>query len=523
MTAQTSDLVDISQSRAALGGRADMMLERAGWAAEIFRRYDRPMTMSIVESVASRAHELAGKYADWAVEETGFGVPAHKKLKNELTAQPLVDFYRNEDFVNRRIDAERKMVEIPRPAGVVLALTPSTNPIATINFKILISLMTRNAIVISPHPAASRCSADAVNELGRAAEAAGAPEGVIQIVEEPTIPLVEELMASPKTSVILATGGSRMVRAAYSSSNPAIGVGPGNAPVVVDSTADPDKTARRIVESKSFDNSALCTNESVVIALSDIDARLRQAFKQARAHVCNEDDVERLRRYLFHERGFNVECVGRDATWIAQECGIRVPENTLVLVAPVAQIGVEERLSMEKLCPVLAYHVVPGREQALTQSRAVLRLAGAGHSAAIHTRDEQFATRFAASAEIYRVVVNTPCSQGAAGFQTALAPTFTVGTGYFGRSSVGENIGPHHLVHWTRLAYNSEESEPFGNHHDIQPGFEGPLPRAPSDGVPGATQYQRPASSPAADGVGGVTRDELRRMIAEELRAILGK
>lgn len=523
MEQQISNLVDISQSRAALTGRADMMLERARWAAEIFRRYDRHMTMAIVDAVATCAHESAKKYADWAVEETGFGVAVHKKLKNELTARPLVDFYRDQDFVNRRIDENRKVVDIPRPAGVVLALTPSTNPIATTNFKILISLMTRNAIVISPHPAACACSVDAVRTLAKAAEAAGAPEGVIQIIEDPTIPLIEEFMGSPKTAVILATGGSKMVRSAYSSSNPAIGVGPGNAPVMVDSTADLDKAARRIVDSKSFDNSALCTNESVVIALAGIDARLRQALKQSRAYICNEDDVNRLRRYLFHERGFNVECIGRHATWIAQECGIRVPENTLVLVAPIDQIGVEESLSMEKLCPVLAYHVVPGREQAIAQARAVLRLAGAGHSAAIHSRDEQVAAKFASSVEVYRVVVNAPCSQGAAGFQTALAPTFTVGTGFFGRSSIGENVGPHHLVHWTRMAYNSEDSEIFGSHHGVYTDFEGPLPQAPSDGVPGAAHYRRRDASPAEGEIAGVTRDELRRMIAEELRAVLGK
>lgn len=522
MEPQIRELVDISQSRAAMTGRADMMLERARWAAEVFQRYDRSATMGIVEAVAACAHEHAAKYADWAVEETGFGVAAHKKLKNELTAHPLVDFYRDDDFVNHRVDEARKLVEIPRPAGVILALAPSTNPIATINYKILISLMTRNAIVISPHPAAGACSVDAALTLAGAAEAAGAPAGVIQIIEKPTIPLIEEFMGSPKTSVILATGGSRMVRAAYSSSNPAIGVGPGNAPVVVDATADLDKAARRIVDSKSFDNSALCTNESVIIAPEEVDPRLRQSLKQARAYVCNEDDVDRLRRYLFHERGFNVECVGRDAVWIAQECGLRVPDNTLVLVAPIEQIGVEEPLSREKLCPVLAYHVVPGREQAVSQSRAVLRLAGAGHSASIHARDGQFAARFASSVEAYRVVVNAPCSQGAAGFQTALAPTFTVGTGYFGRSSIGENIGPKHLVHWTRLAYNPEDAEMFGSHHSLDAEFRGPLPQAPADGVPGSSHYQRP--EPAAGGeIGGVTRDELRRMIAEELRAVLGR
>jgi acyl-CoA reductase-like NAD-dependent aldehyde dehydrogenase len=523
MEPQVRTLVDISASRAALSGRADLVLERARWAAEVFQRYDRDMTMAIVDAVAAAAHQHAGRYADWAVEETGFGVAAHKKIKNELTAHSLVDFYRDDDFINSRIDEGRKIVEIPRPAGVIMALTPSTNPIATINYKILIALMTRNAIVISPHPAARECSVDAAHTLADAAVAAGAPDGVIQIIEDPTIPLVEEFMSSPKTAVILATGGTAMVRAAYSSSNPAIGVGPGNAPVFVDSTADVDKAARRIVESKSFDNSALCTNESVLITLADIDARLRQSFKQARAYECNDDDVMRLRRYLFHERGFNIECIGRDATWIAQECGIRVPDNTLVLLAPISRIGIEEPLSREKLCPVLAYHVVKSRGQAIAQARAVLRIAGAGHSAAIHAMDEQVAMAFASAVESYRVVVNAPCTQGAAGFQTALAPTFTIGTGFFGRSSVGENIGPQHLVHWTRMAYNSEDSEAFGNYRGLHAGFAGPLPEAPSDGVPGSNGYRSRDPGPAASSISEVTKEELRRMIAEELRAVLSK
>ena len=193
-------LVDISESPAALKGRADLVLERARWASQVFQRYDLEATMRIVDAVAAAAHANAQKYADWAVEETGFGVAAHKKIKNELTAHPLVDFYRGEDYVNPRIDEQRKIVEIPRPAGAVFALTPSTNPIATLNYKILLCLMTRNAIVISPHPAARACCIDAAHTLGAAAADAGAPDGVIQIIEGPSIPLIEEFMASPKTS-----------------------------------------------------------------------------------------------------------------------------------------------------------------------------------------------------------------------------------------------------------------------------------------------------------------------------------
>jgi len=516
-------LVDISGSHAALQGKADMMLERARWASTVFQRYDRAATMAIVEAVAACADEYAGHFADWAVRETGFGVAAHKKIKNELTARPIVDFYRDDDFVNPRIDEARKIVEIPRPAGVIFALTPSTNPIATLNYKALLALMTRNAIVFSPHPAVRECSVDAAGKLMEAARSAGAPEAVIQILDEPSIPIIEAFMGSEKTNVILATGGTAMVRAAYSSSNPAVGVGPGNAPVFVDSSADITKSAKRIVDSKSFDNSILCTNESVLITLPDVERQLKQALKSAGAHVCDADETERIRRFLFHDRGFNVEAIGRDAVWIAQECGIRVPNGVRILVTPITQIGVEERLSREKLCPVLALHVAKSRDQAMAQARAVLRLTGAGHSAAIHTMDERVAMQFATTVEAYRVVVNAPCSQGAAGFATNLAPTFTIGTGFFGRSSVGENIGPQHLIHWTRLAYNSDPAEIFGDYAGLAPGLDGPLPEAPSDGVPGAPRSDRPASQPgsAISGLDSATRKELRRLIAEELRDIL--
>ncbi len=526
MKPEIRTLVDISGTPAAMDGRADMMLERARWASSVFRRYDRATTMAIVEAVAACAHENAGRYADWAVQETGFGVAAHKKIKNELTARPLVDFYRDADYVNPRVDASRKIVEIPDPAGVIFALAPSTNPIATLNFKVLLALMTRNAIVFSPHPAAKDCCVDAAGRLMDAARAAGAPDAVIQILDQPSIPMVEAFMRSPKTNVILATGGTAMVRGAYSSSNPAIGVGPGNAPVFVDSSGDLAKAAKRIVDSKSFDNSVLCTNESVLITLSEQERPLSQALKTAGAHICSEEETERVRRFLFHERGFNVEAIGRDAAWIAQECGIRAPKNTRILVTPIAQIGVEERLSREKLCPVLAMHVAKNREQAMAQARAVLLLTGAGHSAAIHASDERVIMRYAETVPAYRVVVNAPCSQGASGFATNLAPSFTIGTGYYGKSSVGENIGPQHLVHWTRIAYSNDPDELFGRFDGLSPSFEGPLPEAPSDGVPGSP---RPAprgavtGGAAARGIDGPARDELRRLIAEELRDLLKK
>lgn len=526
MDLSIAKLVDISATDAALRAAADMTLERARWASQVFQRYDRESTLAIADAVAKAAHENAGKYGDWAVEETGFGVAKHKTLKNELSALPLVEHYRDRDFVNPRFDAETNIIEVPRPAGVIFALAPSTNPIATIYFKVLCALMTRNAIVVSPHPAARECSVDAVNTLIKAAEAAGAPEAVIQIIEHPNLLLIDEFMKSDKTNVILATGGSAMVRAAYSSSNPAIGVGPGNAPVFVDTSADLKQAAKFISDSKSFDNSVLCTNESVLITLKEVSPQLTRELDRAGCHICKPNEVELLRNYLFHQRGFNVEALGRDASWIAEQAGFKVPRKTKVLITPIDKIGVGEVLSREKLCPVLGYYVANSHSQAMKQARALLRYTGAGHSAAIHANDDQIIMDYAASVEVYRVIVNAPCSQGSAGFATNLAPTFTIGTGYFGRSSVGENIGPQHLVNWTKIAWNKDVAGNLDGRQMASLIHRGKLPKAPADGVPGQSggsanlKGPEPTASPISQ-QDHKLRETIRRIIAEELRSAL--
>jgi acyl-CoA reductase-like NAD-dependent aldehyde dehydrogenase len=221
--------------------RARMMLQRAHWAATAFAEFDLERTRRIVAAVSEEAYRNAKRYADWAVEETGMGVPQHKLVKNEACSKGVVDWWGDGDYVSARVDPDARIVEIPRPAGVVLALTPSTNPIATAYFKVLLSLMTRNAVVVSPHPLAREVSADAVAHLARAAVAAGAPDGCVQVVEEPTIPLIEALMSDPTTDVIVATGGTAVVRAAYRSGNPAWGVGPGNVPALVDQPISPGR------------------------------------------------------------------------------------------------------------------------------------------------------------------------------------------------------------------------------------------------------------------------------------------
>ena len=524
MDPQVRELVDIGHTTVAMRARAEMILDRARWASQIFQRYDRETTLRIADAAARAAHEKAGEYAEWAVRETGFGVAEHKRIKNEMSSLALVDHYRDWNFVDPDRDGRTGVVRIPRPAGVIFALVPSTNPIATVYFKVLCALMTRNAVVISPHPAARACCVDATKTLAEAALDAGAPDGAVQVIEEVSLPLVEEFMKSDRTDVILATGGVPMVRAAYSSSNPAIGVGPGNAPVYVDASADLKSAAAHIVDSKAFDNSVLCTNESVLVTVEGVAADLGRELSRAGAHLCSEAETEALRRYLFHDRGFNVEALGRDAAWIARQAGFRASPRTRVLVAPIRLIGSGEVLSREKLCPVLGLFVARGHDQALRQARALLRYAGAGHSAAIHSTDTQSIMEFSAAVEAYRVVVNAPCSQGAAGFGTSLGPTFTVGTGFFGRSSIGENIGPQHLVNWTRVAWRDDDPGVGEGPGIGRLKHPGPLPRAPSDGVPGEGRVEPiPAPAPGSDEPldRDALREQIRKIVAAELRDLL--
>ena len=278
------------------------------------------------------------------------------------------------------------------------------------------------------------------------------------------------------------------------------------------------------MDSKAFDNSVLCTNESVLITVESVADRLRSALSRAGAHVCDEAQTEALRRYLFHDRGFNVEALGRDAPWIAEQAGFRVPARTRILVTPIRLVGAGEALSREKLCPVLALLVARGHDQALMQARALLRYAGAGHSAAIHSTDHQSIMDYAAAVEAYRVVVNAPCSQGAAGFGTSLAPSFTVGTGFFGRSSIGENIGPQHLVNWTRIAWHDNDEAGAGAAGIGRLKHPGPLPKAPSDGVPGEGGTRQRTSPVAIEPAGrDALREQIREIIAEELKDLIKK
>ena len=509
--------------------RAQAMLQRAQWAALAFSRYDKSSVDRIVHAAAQAGAARAREYAEWAVRETGFGVAEHKVVKNLASSTGLAEAYAGHDYVTPRIDPVAKIVEIPRPAGVVLALTPSTNPVATVFVKVLLALMTRSAVVVSPHPLARECSADAARALAGAAVAAGAPDGVIQVVDEPSVPLINVLMADERTSVIVATGGTAVVRAAYSSGNPAIGVGPGNVPVLVDGTADLARAAQRIADSKSFDNSILCTNESVLIVTEAAAGTLLRNLKRAGCHLLEPTDRDKIRDLVFPGGHFDTRFVGKDATWIAEQAGIRVPGTTRVLLAPFRLVVPEEPLAHEKLCPVLGVVTVPGEQPGIDSARAVLRIGGKGHSAAIHSTNPATIMAYGAALDVLRVAVNAGSSLGSAGVETGLAPSMTIGTGFFGRSSVGENLQPKHLVQWTRLAYNSDPAEAFGDFAGLDPwqvpaGSVPPYPLASNQAEPSLSRT--PVSAPGAAAVPGAELDalraEIRRVVLAELRALTG-
>ncbi len=507
--------------------RGRQMLARAHWAAGAFASYDRASVLRIAEAVATAAHAESRRYAEWAVRETGFGVVEHKVIKNEASSLGILEHYRDEDYVSPRIDPAAKILALPRPAGVVLALTPSTNPVCSVFFKVILAMLTRNAIVVSPHPMAQGCCVDAARLLADVATEAGAPDGAIQVVPNATVPLIEALMADPVTGVIVATGGTPVVRAAHRSGNPALGVGPGNVPVLVDETADLAAAARRIADSKSFDNSVLCTNESVLVVQESVADRLFRELQRQQVALLDDADTSRVRAYLFPDGRLNGEAIGKDAAWIASRAGVRVPPRTRVMLTPFDHVVGEEPLAHEKLCPVLGVVRTESAERGIETARAVVRLGGAGHSAAIHSTDPHVIMRYGTRVPVLRVAVNVGNSTGSAGLDTNLAPSMTLGTGFIGRSSIGENLEPRHLVNWTRVAYNAAADVPFDDFAPIaawQPP-DGPVPGYPqASNLPGVAPGARAASpvgSAAAGAVPDAVREQLRALIVEELEQLL--
>jgi acetaldehyde dehydrogenase (acetylating) len=410
---------------------------------------------AIVDAMAKAVRPEADALARLAVEETGYGVAEDKIQKNLFAAERVHAFIRPMRTVGviRRLE-DRKVVEIAEPFGVVAAVVPSTNPTSTAIYKILIAVKARCTIVLSPHPSAIRCISRTAEIMEAAARRAGAPEGTIACIKTVTLEGTQELMKHRDVAVILATGGMGLVRAAYSAGKPAYGVGPGNAPAYIERSADIRKAVRDIIIGKTFDNGLLCSSENAVVVDRDIEPAVRDEFLASGGSFLSPADIDAVGRVLVTpQRLPNPALVGRPATVIAEKAGVTVPPSTKVLLAPLAGVGRDYPLSIEKLCPVLAYYVVQDWREGCERCKQILRYGGMGHTMSIHSRNDDVVLQFGLHKPAYRVVVNTPTTHGSIGLTTGLDPAMTLGCGGFGGNITSDNISPMHLVNVKRLAY----------------------------------------------------------------------
>jgi acetaldehyde dehydrogenase (acetylating) len=395
----------------------------------------------------------AESLAKMAVEETGFGVWQDKVLKNLLASHTTWESVKNMKTVGPiREDRAAGIVEIGVPMGVVAALIPSTNPTSTVMYKTIISLKAGNAVVISPHPNALRCITETVRLIREALARAGAPEGILGCVSLITSQAVDALLKHRDVSIILATGGEAMVRAAYSSGNPAIGVGPGNGPAFIERSADVAAAVGMILDSKTFDNGTICASEQSVVADAPIAAEAVREFQRQGAYFLSEAESARLKALLFAGNRMNPKIVGKTAVYIAEMAGISVPPETRLLISRQTEVARDNPYSREKLCPVLGFYEEDGWEKACERCIAILANEGAGHTMCIHSKNEAVIREFSLKKAVSRLLVNTPGALGGVGATTNLAPALTLGCGAVGKSATSDNITPMNLINIRRVA-----------------------------------------------------------------------
>lgn len=448
---------------------AAQMAEKARWAAQAFSAFDRASVLKIAEAVANAAHKNARRHAEMAVRETGYGIADHKTLKNEACSRGILARYRGEDFTAVRLIAEEKIVEITKPAGVVFATLPATSPIAALSAAAILCLLTRNAVILSPHPAARKSTVEAARSLAEIAEGAGAPDGTIQVIEAPSQAINETLAKS--ANVIINLDGD------------------GNVPVYVDQSANVARAARAIAESKSFDNGIGFANESAVIAHTQIADRLREELAQNGCHICSAAERGKLEAMLFPLAKFDPNWTGKSAVAIAAKAGIKVPSKTRLLVVPLDRVGDDYPLSRQKPCPVLGFYVAANRDSAMSASRAMIRGAGAGSCAAIYAEDAAMILRFGAEMDVTRVFVNAGMRPASAGLPTHLAPF---------------DITPDHLVRRVAMAWSKDSAAKLPSFAEVdlpRPPAMGRSPHGEIDydfGNPPPAQSQKPAGKSKA-------------------------
>lgn len=438
------------------------LLEKAHKAQKELAKMSQSQIDEIVSAIAKSGYEHANQLAKMAVEETGFGNSRDKVIKNVFASRAVYDAVKNMKTVGIIAeDREHKTIDIGMGVGVIAGIIPSTNPTSTVIYKAIIALKGANSIVFSPHPGAKKCILETVKIISRAAEKAGCPEGAIGVITMPTMPAINELMKHKLTSLILATGGAAMVKSAYSSGTPAIGVGAGNGPAYIDKSADVKKAVKRIIDSKTFDNGTICASEQSIVIESAMESKVTEELKKQGAYILNNDEAVKLGKFILRANGtMNPEIVGRTAYYIANMAGISsVPQNTTVLVAKADKVGMDAPYSHEKLAPILALYVERDEDSVLARCIEILEFEGIGHTFAIHTENDEIVKRFALKVPVSRIMVNTPSALGGVGATTNLFPALTLGCGAAGGSSSSNNIGPMDLINIKRVAYGIKELE----------------------------------------------------------------
>ena len=479
-------------------------IELAHQAFLEYKNYTQEQVDGIVDHVAAVARANAEPLARLAVEETGYGNVRDKVAKNLLNSDLLHKAIRPLKTVGIiREDPENGLIEIAEPVGIVAAILPTTNPTSTAFYKILISLKGRNGIVLSPHPRAVQCTCESAALLAQAAVEAGAPEGIVQCLSDASLPGTNELMKHKLTGVILSTGGAGIVRAAYSSGKPALGVGPGNVAVLIEASADVDKAVAFVVDGKSFDYGTVCSSEQTVVAEATNRDPILAALKANGAFLCNEQQREVLQKLLIKPNfGINPDCVGQAPGKIAQMAGFSVPEGTRILVAELDGVGREHPMSAEKLSPVLAVYFVRDFAESLDACETILNFGGRGHTTVIYSHNDERILEFGLRMPAFRVLVNTPAPQGSTGITTNLFPAMTLGCGAIAGNVTSDNIGPMHLINIKRIAYHVRDPETAFESEEAKAYFAGkPIPQA-TPAAPAPAAPTAPASPTASGGAG---------------------
>jgi len=434
---------------------ADELMMRAKTAAAVFSQHDQQSVDAIVRAAFLAGLSRRRELAQAAVDETGMGNYPDKVVKNTVATLLVYDSIRDEKTVGVICeDRQAGMVEVAEPLGVVLGITPVTNPTSTVMFKILLALKTRNAIVISPHRRAFQCSVDAARLLYEAALEAGAPEDCVTWMEEPSREMSRALMHHSGLALILATGGSSLVGAAYSSGTPALGVGPGNVPVFVDATADVDLLAESVVASKTFDNGVICASEQSVVVVEDDHDRVVAALTERGAYLCSAAEREALEAVAVdaEREGMSLDVIGQSAECIAELAGIDVPAGTRLLLVEPGGVGPACPLSREKLSPILALYKAADNRDGINRCVDLLHFGGIGHTVGIFSNDDEAIEQFAMAVNAGRILVNQPTSQGAVGSVFNTIPTsLTLGCGAGGRNITTDNVTAVHLINRKRL------------------------------------------------------------------------